>query len=234
MGAVRRDCPNEGCRVRTELLWQEYPRLFHMAEAGSWPGIRKHGLLSTSALLDLFEINGSQRTRIESEHRPASVPISHPRHGRAVIRDQKPMSDSALERCLMGMTPREWYELVNRRVYFWLVEERLNRLLMAKMYRNVEHVVMTIDTRSLVTAYEDVTTLSPINSGSTIRNPQRRGPQTFMRISDYPFDQRRRGRGRVGAIAELSIAHSVPDVARHVLVVERRLGSETIETLWRR
>src|SRR5688572_22768302 len=159
-----------GGGVDAKRLWEEYPRLFHMAEAGSWPSIRKHGLLSTSALLDLFEISGRERTRVESQHRPESVTISHPKHGRAIIRDQKPMSGTALRRCLIGMMPQAWYELVNRRVYFWLVEERLNRLLMAKMYRNVEHVVLTIDTRSLVTAHEDEIRLSPINTGSTIRN----------------------------------------------------------------
>jgi hypothetical protein len=216
------------------MLWEQYPRLFHMAEVGSWPSIRKHGLLSTSALLDLFEINGSERTPIESVHRPESVTIAHPRHGRAIIRDQKPMSDAALVRCLVGMTPRAWYRLVNRRVYFWLIEERLNRLLMAKMYRDVEHVVLTIDTRSLVTACEDEVRLSPINTGSTMRNTQPRGVNTFMRIDDFPFDERRLSRGRSAAIAELSIEHSVPDIARHVLVVERRLGSEIIESVWRR
>jgi hypothetical protein len=34
------------------------PRLYHMAEADTWDSIREHGLLSTSALLDLFEIKG--------------------------------------------------------------------------------------------------------------------------------------------------------------------------------
>jgi hypothetical protein len=41
-----------------------------MAEAGSWPSIKRHGLLSTTALLDLFEIPAPDR---ESDRiRPAS------------------------------------------------------------------------------------------------------------------------------------------------------------------
>lgn len=56
---------------------ERWPRLFHMAEAGSWPMIREHGLLSTSALLDLFGVVGSNRDVIESPSpatgdRPAS------------------------------------------------------------------------------------------------------------------------------------------------------------------
>jgi len=64
-----------------------------MTAVGSWPGIERHGLRSTTALLDLFEVAGSDRERIESQHRPESETIHHPRYGTAVIRDQKPMSD---------------------------------------------------------------------------------------------------------------------------------------------
>lgn len=220
--------------MEAETLWKEYPRLFHMAAAGSWPSIRKHGLLSTSALLDLFQVTGRARTMIECRHRPESVTITHPELGSAIIRDQKPMSDAALRRCLRGVTLQAWYQFLNRHVYFWPVEERLERLLDAKAYRHLEHVVLTLDTKSLVTACRSAIRLSPINSGSTMRNPQPRGPKTFIRIADYPFEERRRLRGRRNAIAELATGHSVPDIARHVLVVERRVGTEAVETMWRR
>jgi hypothetical protein len=36
----------------------KYPRVYHVAEAGSWPSIKPHGLLSVAALLDLFEVAG--------------------------------------------------------------------------------------------------------------------------------------------------------------------------------
>ena len=37
------------------------PTLYHMAEGGGWPAIRQHGLLSTSALLNLYGVEGPQR-----------------------------------------------------------------------------------------------------------------------------------------------------------------------------
>ena len=40
---------------------ERWPRLYHMAEAGSWPSIKERGLLSTTALLDLFELEGESR-----------------------------------------------------------------------------------------------------------------------------------------------------------------------------
>lgn len=43
-----------------ELL-RDCPVLYHMAARGSWESIQRHGLLSTSALLDLFGVMGDRR-----------------------------------------------------------------------------------------------------------------------------------------------------------------------------
>src|SRR5438552_474742 len=101
--------------MKADLLVRKYPVLFHMAENGSWDSIARNGLLSTSALLDLFEVPSSVRETIESARRAESIPIQHPRHGQAVIRDNKPLSESALISCLEDMTPQEWYRLLNAR-----------------------------------------------------------------------------------------------------------------------
>src|SRR5689334_2573014 len=106
--------------MKADELVRYFPNLYHMAEDGSWSSIRRHGLLSTSALLDLFEVSGTARASIESRRRPGSVEITHPIHGTVVIRDQAPISDAALTRCLIDMEPRQWYELLNDRVFFWL------------------------------------------------------------------------------------------------------------------
>ena len=77
-------------------------------------------------------------------------------------------------------------------------------------------------------------TLSPINSGSTIYNPRPRGSTTFMRIADFPFEERRRARGR-NAIIELAVDHSVPDIADVLFRTERRrVGGKIEEVLWER
>ena len=49
------------CACHPTILAHRYPVLCHMAEAGTWPSIAANGLLSTTALLDLFEANGSAR-----------------------------------------------------------------------------------------------------------------------------------------------------------------------------
>ncbi len=77
-------------------LVTRFPRLWHMAEDGSWPSIQSKGLLSTSSLLNLYKISGAERSAIEARHRPQSVPIDYKGLPRAVVRDQKPMSDAAV------------------------------------------------------------------------------------------------------------------------------------------
>jgi hypothetical protein len=217
-------------------LIARYPRLYHMAEDGSWPDIKAHGLLSTKALLDRFEVTPGKREALYSRHRPESVVISHAERGRAVIRDQKSMDDRGLERALGDdLTPREWYELLNDRVFFWLTEERLTRLLGARAYRNRTHVVLTLDAATLIPANADRITLSPINSGCTKPMPQPRGRDTFQRIAQYPFAHMVAKRGaRNDPVVELAVDYAVPDIAHHVIRVDRRQSAMVIEQVYER
>jgi hypothetical protein len=217
-------------------LFRHYPVLFHMAEEGSWPGIERHGLLSTTALLDLYEINGSHRAAIETQHRPESVEVRHRLHGTATIRDQKPMDDTGLKRALRdGLTPPEWYMLLNSRVFFWLSRERLDRLLNARAYRNRKQTVLTVDTEELVQRHASNIRLSPINSGATKPMPHPRGRDTFLAVPEYPFDEwAKRRRSTRNAVVELTVDHAVPDIRDFVHRVELvEQGKPTI-LLWQR
>ena len=209
-----------------------YPRLYHMAEPGSWPSIKVHGLLSTTALLDLFEIGGPSREAIELKYRPDSVPIVHPRHGTATIRDQKPMDDRGLSRALRdGLTPTEWYGILNRKVFFWLATRRLAVLLGARAYRGRRQTVLTIDTQALLARHASRVMLSPMNSGATKPMPHPRGRTTFVSIDDCPFSDWKRTRGRAGAVVELTVDHAVPDVRDFVLRVDEVGGDTPLKNL---
>jgi hypothetical protein len=218
-----------------ESVMVSHPVLYHMAELGSWSGIRTHGLLSTTALLDLYGYSGEERERIESGRRRENITIRQDELGTAVVRDQKPMSDAALARCLQdNLAPGDWYRLLNARVFFWLTEERLVRLLRAKPYAELAHDVLLLDTRAIVQRYRASITLAPINTGSTVYKPQPRGRNTFSTIDEYPYSfwhSRRRGRD---PIVELAVLGGVPDVISYTLRVEQRRGSEVIKTVWSR
>lgn len=209
-----------------EELIDKYPRLFHMAQLGSFDSIRRHGLLSTSSLLDLFEISGASRHAIEACRRPESVEIEHVTHGRAVIRDNKPITDQLLGRSLSGMAVPDWYRLLNSQVFFWLTESRLERLLCAEAYKAHDHTVLTLDTAKLVERHRSSIRLSAINSGAIFgMKPAPRGTDTFLRIEDYPFESRR-SRGR-DAVVELAVIDRVPDVAELTVDVAIRGCGET-------
>lgn len=222
--------------VSVAELSRRFPNLYHMAWEGSWESLQRHGLLSTSALLDLFGINGHERVRLELRHRPESVEISHPVHGKAMVRDQKPMSDDGLRRALRdGITPEEWYGLLNERVFFWLTRDRLLTMLGARAYRNLRQTVLTIDTASLLGAHEHRVTLSPINSGATKPMPHPRGRNTFLPLATYPWDDWISRRGKAGDTAvELAVTGAVPDLARHVIKVEEYHMQSPVRVIWER
>jgi hypothetical protein len=205
-----------------------------MAHDGSWPSIRDRGLMSVSAILDAYGISGAQRFALESTHRPDCVTLRKAGLASAVLRDQKPMSGGRLEGCLDdGLSPRQWYELLNSRSFFWLSPSRIWSLLKARAYRASTQTVLTIDTVSLVAAHRQNIWLSPINSGSALFNPQRRGLATFQRIADFPFEERRSTRRLQDVVVELVVDHSVPDIADHVLAVHAVCGTEILSEIWR-
>lgn len=215
-------------------LLKHFPRLWHMAEDGSFDSILKHGLLSTSALLDLYRIQGEERAAIESVRRPESIAISKAGLPKAIIRDQKPMTESALSKCLdEELSPKDWFEILNDRTFFWLSRDRLRGLLGARAYRNRPQTVLTVDTASLLNAHRDKIELSPLNSGATIYNPQPRGRETFLPIKDYPFDERRKTRPVDKSVVELVVRGGVPDLSSH-LVAAHRIHKGQQEELWRK
>lgn len=217
-----------------ELL-ENCPVLFHMAEAGSWPSIRRNGLLSTSALLDLFAVSGERRAAIEEGRRAAGVVLEHPVHGRAVIRDNKPMDDEGLRRCLRdGLQPADWYRILNARVFFWLSRKRFTKLLGARTYAARAHDVLEVDARALVDAHRAGITLSPINSGATRPFAAPRGRDTFLPVDDYPYAAWRAKRAKGERVVELAVSPGVPDIERLVLRVTRMGGGEGERTIFER
>jgi hypothetical protein len=218
-----------------EDIIRNHPRLYHMAEAGSWDSVRQHGLLSTRSLLDLFEVGEPLRSQILRHKRPASVRLEHPVHGTAVVRDQIPLSKAKLAACLTDMSFEEWLDMLNTRVFFWLDEPHLETLLSAGAYQAHAHDVIHVDTAALIERHYELITLSPINSGSTVYRAVPRGSQTFLPIVDYPYDQQRRRRGRADAIIELAVADGIPDIEDVAVRVERRrAGGRIEEILWER
>jgi hypothetical protein len=218
-----------------EELLHDCPRIYHMAERGSWPSIRQHGLLSTTALLDRYGLNGEVRRTVESRRRPVSVILEADGIGRAVVRDQFPMDDKGLLRCLQdGIVPEVWYRRLNSKVFFWFTHDRLLRLLNAGNYKKLEHDVLVLDSLSLVGVYRERVWMCPMNSGCTKPYPHPRGERTFQRIPDYPYHYWRRRRRSGERAVELAVDYGVTDIEQHVERVVRMRGSDELATIFQR
>jgi hypothetical protein len=215
-----------------EELLSECPTLYHMAEDGSWPSIRERGLLSTAALLDLYGVTGDGRAQIEECRRSTGVVLERDGLPAAMIRDQLPMDDAGLRRCLPPhITPADWYRLLNRKVFFWFTRERLITLLKAGTYRERAHTVIEVSARKLVKAERERIWLCPMNSGCTKPYPHPRDEHTFERISDYPYSYWRRRRPRGERVVELAIDYSVVDIADFATRIVRMQGGRELEAL---
>lgn len=214
-------------------LVEDCPVLYHMAEPGSWPSIRDQGLMSTAALLDTYGINGARRKQIEEIRRPAGVELNRPGLPRAVVRDQIPMDDRGLERCLPPhLNPSDWYKLLNQKVFFWLTRDRLTRLLNARAYRERTYVVLEVQTAALIREFRNRIWLCPINSGCTKPFPHPRDETTFRRIVDYPYAHWKQRRRKGERVVELCVDYAVPQIADLVLRVTEVRADQEIRVLF--
>ena len=220
--------------VDPDVIAATYPFLYHLTHVENWDLIRHRGLLSTSALLDLFAIDGDIRRQLECRNRRELVPLRNSDIGMAILRDQKPMDDRGLERALTdGMSPHDWYRLVNQHVFFWVDRGRVDRLLGARAYRNDRHALLVARTPEFLNLHADRTVLSPLNTGATKPMPHPRGKDCFVPLASYPFAYWRRKRNVRNAVVELAVPRAVPnviEVLERVSVVGR---GEPEEIVWR-
>jgi hypothetical protein len=206
--------------VTPEQLIAHCPQLYHLTPTAHVDSIRRHGLLSTSALLDRFGISGETRSRLEKGRRGRPEPLEHSTWGRVVLRDQHPLSVRALERALAeSMTVEAWLYLINGRVFFFPTRERLDRL--ATAYRSEDQSILVFDTARLLERHLDEVEISHMNTGATIPFAHPRGPDTFRPLCEYPYEERLRRRGWQDALAEVTVRRLVPEVEPLLVEVQR-------------
>jgi hypothetical protein len=209
--------------VLAKDLIRLYPELYHVAADGAWPAIARHGLLSTAALVTRWGVRqGAPQAAILTRRRGESLELSHPDYGTAVIRHQKAIHEPSLAGALDDLSPSEWYTMLNERVFFFLQKSRLDELLSARSYRDDAHTVITVDTRSLVTAHEDDIELTRVNTGFAQRfSAEPRGRDSFQCIAEFAHPARAHASTKVVDVAELAVYRGVRDIGAHVKRVER-------------
>ena len=139
-----------------------------------------------------------------------------------VLRDQMPMPPSALEKCLVGVSPAQWYELLNSKVFFWFDLKRLER--QRRAVGGEDQIVLVIDTERLLAQHEAHAAVSPFNTGNARRKPAPRSPATFVPVrtwlaSGWESEADALGRAPRSPAhkpVELVVADAVPDVMEFV------------------
>lgn len=147
-------------------------RIYHLADERNWESIQANGLLSASQLLERAGFDEwINRHRTENMQLPNGL----------IIRDQRPMPPTALARCLAhGLTPPDWYAQLNRRVFFWVDLERLER---QRQACDTAQYIMAIDASSLLGRHAARAAVTPFNTGNARRTPARRSLASFV-----PYD----------------------------------------------
>lgn len=216
--------------MQLQKFIEEYPILYHMAENGTWPSIETHGLLSTTAALDIHGINGIDRLPFESMHRASMMSVQGgvgiPQ---IILRDQKPMPSKPLLRALPAtITPQQWYEFLNAKVFLWATKVRLETLLNGKEYRNTLHDVLEVDTESFVSDYGVDISLCHMNSGNVFPYPHLRDYSIFKSIESYPEKSNGSSQKKV---AEVTVRNAIPNISKYVVSVKSMRGTEVINVI---
>ena len=197
-------------------------RLFHVTDRPAWAFIEAHGLLSTDSLVETFVDDSDLALELRSRKRFAPVLLHEDERGRVLLNDNLPLIFPRLAGALDdGLTPDDWLRILNERVYFFPTLERAASFIEAGRRGGREKLLLTFDALSIASAHLDDLFIAPINTGSALRSPARRGRSTFApaaRVSWEEFAARRRATKRTpDTVAEISLLGGLPDVSRHLV-----------------
>ena len=214
-----------------EAFADHYPRLYHMTAAGGWEGIRANGLRTTRQLLADAGADAATVEAVAFGRRTEQVSLAPG----VTIRDNLVLNEASLARALTGgLTPRDWYGVLNERAFLWANPKRLDRLLGGRAYRDAAHDVLTFETLPLAAAYADVLECTPMNTGAAFLRAAPRGRDTFTPLAEVPWEDWRKTRSRADAVVEVAVPGGVPDAARYLVEVHRRQHGRGDTVLWRR
>ncbi|MGZ5198708.1 MAG: DUF7002 family protein [Telluria sp.] len=189
---------------------------YHLVDIRNWKSIQAQGLLSTRRLVELstnVERSMLRQHRLTGEYLDCG----------AYIRAQGAISRKSLARALRsGVTPEDWFELLNSKVFFWLDLDRLNHYRAA--CKSEKQVVLALDAGRMLEEYAPFASVSPISLGNAMRAAAPRNLTTFVPYdrwveSGWDCEQvpglSRRPRSLWPT--ELTITGDIPDIARFVI-----------------
>lgn len=196
------------------------PAVYHLTAAQNLPLILKHKkIFSANRLIDMSA--DAENIPIKRQRRPEHtiITIGNDEYS---IRDQRPISEKALQKCLTnGWVCADFYEHLNNRVFTWPTIDRLQRHY--DRYQGENPVILILDTAKLF-AVNPTPLFCRLNSGATRANsylggvPPSRGIDTFLPSNLYNLS--------VPSVAEVTFEHELilPD---EILIATSPSGATT-------
>jgi hypothetical protein len=144
---------------------------YHLVDERNWASIQAHGLLSTKRLATASGYDLQQLR----QHRATGLALA----SGIPIRDQSPMPPAVLGKYLQdGLSPEDWYDLLNSKVFFWLDPDRLNR--QRRACGAAPQRVLVIDAARMLEKHGGRAAVTAINTGNAMRAAASRGLSTFV------------------------------------------------------
>jgi len=179
------------------------PELYHLTAQGNLSIIKRSGkLYSTNKIIDLS--NDTKLSLLKRQRRPEHL-IINIQEDSFSIRDQRPISEKALQKCLTdNWKCADFYEFLNDRVFTWPTKDRLQKHY--DRYKNEEPVILVFKTKDVFDLNLEPL-FARLNTGATRANSflggiaPRRGPNTFLKASDYERS--------IGSVAEVTFLNEM-------------------------
>jgi hypothetical protein len=188
---------------------------YHLVDERNWASVQAHGLLSTKRLA---AASGYDLEQLRL-HRATGLTLD----SGVRIRDQSPMPPAVLGKYLQdGLSPEDWYDLLNSKVFFWLDPDRLNR--QRRACGVAPQRVLVIDAVRMLKKHASLAAVTPINTGNAMRAAAPRGLSTFVPWERWTSDGwesekvgRTASRPANHKPVELTIEDAVEDIMDHVI-----------------
>jgi hypothetical protein len=190
--------------VDVDQLAERFPNLWHVTFGGGWDGIQRHGFLRTIDVAP--EGCGRQRTELTLAEAADGTQV--------MLRDQlRTRVDPTAS--LDGITPSEWWQLLNTRVYFFCRQRDVHKLVEFYLGRQLAQEVIKLRTKPMLEVVADQVEVTTVNVGVFPRTKgPSRGRSSFVPLADYPAAD-------AAKIREITVAARVPVVLSAITSVVR-------------
>jgi hypothetical protein len=172
-----------------KAFFVDRPFLYHLTYSENINQIVKDCTLYSAEQL-ISESENKELSNLLTERRAKRLLVSID-GSEIYIRDQRPISITALTKCLTdGWTPKKYIRFLNKMVFMWCTIDRLIRHY--NRYKDENPLILRFDTKELLDLNTNVK-FCRINSGATRPNSHLngkaplRGKRTFLNAEEFTF-----------------------------------------------